>query len=306
MPPSWAWIPIVIGAALAQTLRNTLQRSLTASAGTLGATLVRFLYGLPVAALWVGVLYWWPGSSYKVPSFTGGYFAWVLLGATAQIAATAFLLAAMKERNFIVAVTYSKTEVLQVAAFAALFLHELPSALVLAAIVMATVGVVMISMPRPKPGEPDGPTAWGGKAIFYGLASGAMFALSAVGYRGASLALGDTPAWLCGAWGVLWAQAMQSVMLGGWIAVRSPQTLGVIFRAWRVSTLAGAAGAIASIGWFTAFALQTAAQVRALGMIEVLFSYLVSRRLLKEKLGISEQVGLALVAVGLVVVCAGI
>jgi hypothetical protein len=50
----WLWIPVTIWAAFAQTIRNAVQRGLTAELGTLGATLVRFLYGLPFAALWLG------------------------------------------------------------------------------------------------------------------------------------------------------------------------------------------------------------------------------------------------------------
>lgn len=302
---SWAWIPVVVGAALAQTARNTAQRSLTAQAGTLGATLVRFLYGLPFAALWLAVLYGWSGSTATVPErFDVPYFAWVLLGAVAQIAATAFLLAAMKERNFVVGVTYSKTEVLQVAVFGTLFLGEVPGLMVVAAIVLATAGVVLVSLPRDAAGPQGGRLPWGGRAVAFGLASGACFALSAVGYRGASLSLGtEVPPWIAGAWGVLWAQALQTVLLGGWIAARTPAVLAAVARAWRISLWAGAMGAIASICWFTAFAMTTAAQVRTLGMVEVLFSYVVSRRLLREKLGRTEQIGLVLVVAGLVLVC---
>jgi drug/metabolite transporter (DMT)-like permease len=305
MLPTWAWIPVVIGAALAQTARNAAQRSLTAQAGTLGATLVRFLYGLPFAALWLAVLYGWPGASATVPErFETPYFAWVLLGAVAQIAATACLLAAMKERNFVVGVTYSKTEVLQVAVFGALFLGEVPGVLVVAAILIATAGVLLVSWPRPAEDAESAPRPWGGKAVAFGLASGACFALSAVGYRGASLALGaEVPAWLAGAWGVLWAQSMQTVLLGGWIAWRTPAVLRAVTRAWRISLWAGAMGAAASICWFTAFAMTSAAQVRTLGLVEVLFSYAVSRRLMREKLARTEQIGLLFVATGLLLVC---
>ena len=305
MLPSWAWIPIVIGAALAQTARNTAQRSLTAQAGTMGATLVRFLYGLPFAAAWLALLYFWPGSGISVPArFDAGYFAWIFFGATSQIAATAFLLAAMKERNFVIAVAYSKTEVLQVAVFSSLFLHELPGPVVLVAVCVATAGVLLISIPRAKPGEGPVQLNWGGRVVAFGLASGAGFALSAVGYRGAALWLGPgVEPWVAGAWGVLWAQALQTLMLGGWIAVRSPEVLRAVARAWRISLWAGAMGATASIAWFTGFAMTTAAQVRTLGLVEVLFSYVVSRRLLQEKLGTTEQLGLLLVAVSLVLVC---
>lgn len=301
----YAWIPIVLWAALAQTARNAAQRSLVAQAGTLGATLARFLYGLPFAAAWVMALYALPATSAAVPVFHIGYFGWLMLGAIGQLAATACLLAAMRQRNFVVGVAFSKTDALQVALFATLFLHELPGWVMLAAIGLATAGVVMLSLPpKALAGRPEGAGAWAGLAALYGIASGAGFALSAVGYRGAALQLPGVSPWLIGAWGVLWAQAAQSLLLGGWLALRSPDSLLAIATAWRVSSIAGLAGALASIGWFTAFALTSAANVRTLGMVEVVFSYLVSRRYMQEKLSRSEQAGLLLVLAGLVALCA--
>lgn len=296
---TWAWIPIVLWAALAQTARNAAQRSLVAQAGTLGATLARFLYGLPFAAAWVVLLHALPGTAAAVPGFHAGYFVWLLLGAVSQLAATAFLLLAMKQRNFVVGVAYSKTDALQVAVFATLFLHELPGWVTLLAIALATAGVVLLSWPRKADAAPAGGVrAWAGLAAVYGLASGAGFALSAVGYRGAALQLPGVSPWLAGGWGVLWAQTIQTLLLGNWLAWRSRPALRAMATAWRVSVLAGAAGAAASIGWFTAFALTSAANVRTLGMVEVVFSYLVSHRLLREKLAPAEQAGLLLVLVG--------
>jgi len=295
----WLWIPIVLWAALAQTARNAAQRSLVAQAGTLGATLARFLYGIPFAAAWVLLLHRLPQTAADLPAFHAGYFAWLLLGALGQLAATAFLLAAMKQRNFVVGVAYSKTDALQVALFGALFLRELPGAAALLAIMLATAGVVLLSLPQ-KRAALEG-RAWTSAAAWYGLASGAGFALSAVGYRGAALQIPQSSAWMAGAWGVLLAQTLQTLLLGGWLAWRAPAALRATVRAWRISALAGATGALASIGWFTAFALTTAANVRTLGMVEVVFSYLVSRRMLREKLVPAEQGGLALVLAGLLV-----
>jgi drug/metabolite transporter (DMT)-like permease len=296
---AWLWVPIVLWAALAQTARNAAQRSLVAQAGTLGATLARFLYGIPFAAAWVVLLHLVPATAAALPSFGWGYFGWLLLGALGQLAATAFLLAAMKQRNFVVGVAYSKTDALQVALFGSLFLHELPGVVTMAAIALATAGVVMLSLPQ-KTAALEG-RAWTSGAAWYGLASGAGFALSAVGYRGAALQLPDSSPWIAGAWGVLLAQSIQTLLLGGWLAWRARPALAATATAWRVSTVAGAAVALASIGWFTAFALTTAANVRTLGMVEVVFSYLVSRRLLREKLATLEQAGLALVVTGLLV-----
>ena len=306
MPPppaatvlAWIWIPIVIGAALAQTARNAAQRSLVAQAGTLGATLARFLYGLPFAGAYVLVLHALPATAAAVPRFDAGYFGWLMLGALAQLAATAFLLAAMKQRNFVVGVAFSKTDALQVAMFATLFLRELPGWVTLTAIGLATAGVVLLSIPQKAATQlATDARAWTGRAALYGLGSGAGFALSAVGYRGAALALPDVSPWLTGAWGVLWAQALQSLMLGGWLALRAPASLRAIVTAWRVSVIAGSAGALASVGWFTAFALTSAANVRALGMVEVVFSYLVAHRFMRERLAPAEQAGLVLVLAG--------
>lgn len=294
---AWLWVPIVLWAALAQTARNAAQRSLVAQAGTLGATLSRFLYGIPFAAAWVVLLHQWPATAAPVPEFHAAYFGWLALGALGQLGATAALLAAMKQRNFVVGVAYSKTDALQVALFGSLFLRELPGGVTLAAIALATAGVILLSLPQ-KGAVLEG-RAWTSGAAWYGLASGAGFALSAVGYRGAALQLPETSAWLAGGWGVLLAQSLQTLLLGGWLAWRAPGSLRATVSAWRVSTIAGGTGALASIGWFTAFALTTAANVRTLGMVEVVFSYLVSRRLLREKLAPVEQGGLALVVGGL-------
>jgi drug/metabolite transporter (DMT)-like permease len=296
---TWAWSPIVLWAALAQTARNAAQRSLVAQAGTLGATLARFLYGVPFAAAWVALLHLLPATRGAIPPFDPGYFGWLVVGAAGQLAATAFLLAAMKQRNFVIGVAYSKTDALQVALFGTLLLGELPGWVTLLAMALATAGVVMLSLPQKKGAAAQGASTWTGRAAWFGLASGAGFAFSAVGYRGAALALAGTSPWLIGAWGVLWAQALQSVVLGGWLAWRSRQSLRAITQAWRVSLVAGIAGALASIGWFTAFALTSAANVRTLGMVEVVFSYLVSHRLMREKLSRDEQLGLLLVAIGI-------
>jgi drug/metabolite transporter (DMT)-like permease len=73
-----------------------------------------------------------------------------------------------------------------------------------------------------------------------------------------------------------------------------------VVHAWRVSLLAGAMGAIGSACWFTAMAMQPVARVRMLGLIELYFSYVVSRRVFREKIGGAELIGLVLLAVGLV------
>ena len=281
---AWLWVPIVLWAALAQTARNAAQRSLVAQAGTLGATLARFLYGIPFAAAWVLLLHALPATAAPVPRFGAGYFGWLLLGALGQLAATAFLLAAMKQRNFVVGVAYSKTDALQVALFGALFLRELPGWLDAAgdrarhrrrgdAVAAAEERARWRAAPGParaalvRPGLGRGLRAVGRGLPRRGAAAAGQLALAG---RRLGRAAGAGRCRRC-----CWA--------AGWRCAR-PAALRATVTAWRVSTVAGATGALASIGWFTAFALTTAANVRTLGMVEVVFSYLVSRRLLREKL----------------------
>jgi len=300
---AWLWIPITLWAALAQTLRNATQRHLTGELGTLGATLVRFLYGLPFAFAWLAIVLTWRGDPLPVP--TAVFYGWVTLGAVSQIAATAFLLRVMQERNFALGVAYSKTELIQIAIFGLLVLGDPVSAATALAIAFGTIGVLLLS-----PAEKQHPlralvTGWATPSARIGLASGACFALSVIGYRGAALSLGGTSFLLAGAFGLVVAQLIQTALLGGWLVWRDPQVVKRTLKLWRPSLFAGFMGAAASAGWFTAFAIEPAAHVRTLALIELLFAYVVSRKIFREKLTTLELSGMALLTVGLVVVTLG-
>jgi drug/metabolite transporter (DMT)-like permease len=298
--PAWIWIPIVLAAAGAQTVRNAAQRSLIKSAGTLPATFVRFVYGLPFAVIGlaaVSVI-----SPVGAPTPTAVFVAWVALGAMAQLVATAFLLAAMAQRSFIVAVAYSKTELLQIVFYSIVLLGEPASPAALFAVILATVGVLLLSI-EPAAARRGGASArWWSPAAALGLACGASFALSAVGYRGAALALPDQPPWVAGPYALVFAQLMQSAVLGAWLAARDRPGLRQVMIEWRVSTLAGFMGALASTGWLVAFAMRNAADVRTVGLAEVIYGYAVSRRFFKEAVSGRELAGIVLIALGILVV----
>jgi drug/metabolite transporter (DMT)-like permease len=299
-PAPELWIPITIGAAGAQTLRNAAQRSLTGSLGTLGATLVRFLYGLPFAALWLVLVgHIW---GLDLPTPNAAFLGWVLVGAVTQIAATGLLLRVMAERNFTLGVAYSKSEIIQVAGFGLVFLGDPVSMAATAAIALGTLGVLLLSS-----AQNDHPlrgllVGWTTRSALLGLASGTGFALAAVGFRGAALALGDTSFLMAAAYALVVAQCLQTVLLGAWLVRRDATIIPAIVRAWRGSLVAGFMGAAASGGWFTAMAIEPAAHVRTLGLIELLFSYVISRRVFRERLTRRELLGVALLAVALIVV----
>lgn len=301
--PVWLWIPVTLWAAFAQTLRNAAQRQLTGELGTLGATLVRFLYGLPFAALWLLAVH--TVGQYDFPAGNWSFLGWVLLGAVSQIAATALLLRVMSERNFTLGVAYSKSEIIQVAIFGFVFLGDRINTIVAFAIALGTAGVLMLA-----PADREHPlrallTGWTSRLALLGLASGTGFALSAVGFRGAALALHDTPFLMAAASTLLVAQLVQTLLLGGWLLLRHRDVVTRVLRAWRVSLFAGFMGAAASAGWFTAMAIEPVAHVRTLGLTELLFSYVVSRRIFREHLQRREMIGIALLTLGLIVVTLG-
>jgi drug/metabolite transporter (DMT)-like permease len=300
LPADWLWIPVTIWAAFAQTLRNAAQRSLTDTLGTLGATLVRFLYGLPFAALWLWVVHAVGG--FELPAPNVRFAAWVVVGAVAQIVATALLLRVMAERNFALGVAYSKTEIIQVALFGLVFLGDPVTTVAAAAIALGTLGVLLIA-----PADKERPwralvAGWTSRTALVGLGSGASFALSAVGYRGAALALDGASFLIAAAFTLLVAQAVQTVLLGGWLLARDAAVIGRVFRAWRASLFAGFMGAAASAGWFTAMAIEPVAHVRTLGLIELVFSAIVSRRFFRERMTRREIAGMLLLVAGVVIV----
>lgn len=295
---SWLWIPITLWAAFAQTIRNAAQRHLVPLLGTLGATLVRFLYGFPFAALWLVAVSWVGG--YDWPQLSAAFLLWTVTGAASQIGGTALLLRVMQERSFAAGVGWSKTEVLQVAIFAIVLLGEPLSLSAALGVVLATVGVLLLTSAGGKTGLEALMSGWTSRAALFGVASGAGFAISAVCYRGAALSLTPLPAAISAAWTLAIALFLQILMLGGWLLVRDLPALIRTLKAWRASLLAGFMGAAASAGWFTAMAMEPVAHVRTLGVVELVFSYVVSQRLFHERLGTAEKVGLVLLALGLV------
>ena len=286
---SWLWAVFTVIAAAAQTARNAMQRELTAKLGTVGATHVRFLFGCPFALVFLAGVWAVRGTFPPQPGIA--FSAWILVGALSQILATALMLAAMGERSFVVAIAYTKTEPVQVALFGLAFLGDALNVMTATAILLATAGVIVMSWTRGAGGG-----LW---PVVLGISAGSMFALAAVGYRGAILAL-HTDFVMAATFTLAVGLTVQAVLLSAYLAMRTPAVLRAIVRAWRPSLFAGAMGAFASQFWFLAFALTSAASVRTLGLVEVLFAQGVSHLAFKQPATTREALGILLVVAGVV------
>jgi drug/metabolite transporter (DMT)-like permease len=287
------WIPSTLTAAGAQVARNGLQANLTRQIGTLGATQVRFVFGLPFALVFWFVA--WAIVGGPLPRFTDAAIGYALLGAVTQIAATALMLVAMAQRAFGVAYAYIKTEPVLVALFGVLLLGEHLSALAWLGIVVATSGILLVSVD---------PRAW--RSVFtewrpmaIGIASGAFFGLASVAFRGAIVAMDGGSSLLRALTVMVVVLIVQCLMLGAWLALRDRKAFTGSLRIWRESLVAGFMGALATACWNTALSLTAAANVRTLGLVEMPVAGWFNHRVSGKPLSPREWSGMLIVMAGI-------
>lgn len=282
-----AWVFLSVAAAAFQTLRFMLQKALsmgTLSAG--GATLARFFYSAPfVVALALGYMAWsgadWPGYSPR-------FWAYALTGGLCQILATWCVVALFAHRNFAVGITFKKTEVVQTAIVGFALLGDTVSGAGMAAIMLGLVGVLVLS---DAPGG-AGAARFINRAAGLGLLSGAFFAVSAVTYRGATLEVASADPFLRAVLALAAVTVSQTVAMSAWLMWRETGELTRVIAARKTAVWMGITGMAGSLCWFTAFTLQNAAYVFAVGQIEVIFSIAASVLFFGEKMARKELVGI--------------
>ncbi len=286
------WVWTVLAAALAQTGRNAAQSGLTARLGTLGATNVRFLYGLPFACAFLALAVAATGEA--PPPLTPRAAGFAAFGAAAQIAATALMLKAMRLQGFGVVTAWLKAEPVLVAFTGWLILDEALTLPMLGGIAVAVLGVLILTL---KPGH--------GRAMLrdlgpagLGLLAGLAFGLSAIGFRGAITALEDGGFLIRALTILALTLALQSAALGLWLGWRDRAALTGSLAALRPSLAAGFLGALASAFWFIAFALTTAANVRTLALVEVIFALILARLAFGQRPTGRQLAGIAVLLTG--------
>ena len=288
------WIPVTIAGAFLQNLRNVLQKSLKSRLSTWGATASRFVYAAPLAVLLFAVLSGVTGEGVGVPP--GAFFAYGMAGGLAQILATGLLISLFSHTNFAVATAFTKTEPLQTAVFGIVLLGDRLTVGAAVAILISLVGVILVSVPaRGAAGR------WKlDNKVWIGVLSGGLFGLSAVAYRGASLSLPEGAVILRASATLAFVTVFQALGILGWLAWREREEVARLMRAWRVAALVGLSGMLGSLCWFTAFTLENAAHVRAVGQVEVIFTLAASILFFREKVTPREIAGVLLVAAGVV------
>lgn len=292
------WIPITIGAASAQTIRFMLQKRLKGMAlSTAGATFARFIYSSPLVVV-IAILYATVSDQGR-PDVPAAFWPYMLAGGTSQILATMCVVALFSHRNFAVGITFKKTEVLLSALFGFIILGDTFTPATIAAMLIGLVGVLLLSDP------PGGVGPWHqrifNRATALGLGAGILFGVSGNGYRGASLSLGDGDVFYRAIVTLAFVTVFQTVVMALWLMWRERGEVMRVLAAWRVAGLVGLTSMIGSICWFTAFTMQNAAYVNAVGQIELLFSLMIGAFVFGEKIGTREWQGLLLLTISIVV-----
>lgn len=297
--PSWIWIPITLFAVVMQTVRTAGQKHLTAHLDPIAVTLVRFLFGLPFAALYLVCVAL--GTDQPFPPFNATFIGFTVLGGIAQIVATVLLIYLFSLRNFAVGTTYARTEAFLTAFIGSLFFGEWISAQGWVAIIVSVAGVVVLTIAR---SQVDSPSILGrlwNRAAAIGLGSGLGFALASLSIRKASLSFGIDDFLLTAGITLVVMVCLQTLIMIVYVAVKSPAQFAIIARQWRVSLFVGVTSALGSIGWFTAMTVERAAYVKSLGQIEFVFALLISTLFFRERTTGLELLGMMLVAGGVVI-----
>lgn len=296
------WVWITLAAAFAQNLRSLLQRRLTQRLSVQGAAYVRFLYAVPLAYLLLVLVQ---------PSIPHGASLWRFLsyagvGGVAQIVGTFCLVLAVSRGNFAVGTALSKSEAAQAAIFGLLVLGDAISLALGLGIALSFVGVCLLldwpeaeSKPISLSSAQSGGFGKLGVSFWAGLGAGTSFAIAAVCFRGAATSLPSGTVLERALLTVAAALTLQTLLHGMYIRLREPGQLRKVVGAWPIGLLVGCIGGLASLGWSAAMTLETAAKVRALGQVEMLFTLLTSLLLLGERLSRRELIGLALIVIGL-------
>jgi drug/metabolite transporter (DMT)-like permease len=285
------WIPITVAAASLQVARNATQRSLMGGAGPWGATLVRFLFGLPFSLLFVSVAVALSPGTALHPSLR--FFLLCAVGGVSQITATAALLVCMQRSSFAIGSSLQQSLLPFTAIMGQFLFGDALSPAGWLGVAAVSVGVFGLSWPR------DGFRGDWSAAVF-GLAAGFAFAIGNNVFRHATLTLDAAHLVAAAVATVCVVQAIQSVILVIALALLNRPALIAALRSWRPSLGAGFFGAAASACWFTALAMAPAGPVRAVGVVEIPIAALTGRRMFAEKLTVLQIAAAAVTAVGVV------
>ena len=291
------WIPITIIAAFSQNLRSIFQKKLQENLSNIGATYVRFAYGLPFVIIYFFIVNNFSEDYLSINEINLEFMLYCTIGGVSQIIATFLLLKIFVTSNFAVGTVYSKTEPIQAAFFGFILLHEMITLIGFLGILIGLVGIIITAFSKINKRY-----SLFSSTVLLGLLSGTLFGLSAVMFRGASHSLYTYNFLLSSAFTLLIAISIQTIILTFYIYFTDIKQFYLIVVNWKQSVIVGLFGAVASLCWFYAMSIQNVAYVRALGQIELIFTIFASIFYFKEKFKFTELLGIVITLIGILII----
>ena len=208
---------------------------------------------------------------------------------------TLSLLYLFKFSNFVVGTSLSKTEVIQVAIFEYIILNDKLNISGVIGIVIATSGVIIMTIKDVNFFVKN----LFSKTTLIGLITGLFLGLSVVYFRAAALSLENISSNFAKALSTLFfGLLIQTSIMTVYLLIFEKSEFKKLYNNKFECGLAGLSGFLATLSWFYAFTLIQSSFVRAVGQIEILFSFFSSKYLFKEKLSKIELFGILIFILG--------
>ena len=299
----YIWIIAAIFAAACQTARSAFQKNMITRLGDYGAAYIRFCYALPFTSIiwlvWVNI----PGNS--IPTLSFYSIVLCFLGSIFQILFTYVLMKVFSHKSFAAGIAFSKTEVILIAFLEVIILNVFFSFPLMIGITLGVLSVLFLSYARKAKSILETIklllNSVSSLGTLIGLLSGLLLAASVVTFRMSIISI-DGPLLDRSLFISFIAIIFQTILVGLYLLLFKKDQFFAVIKFWRPSLPAGLCGTGATFGWFVAFGLTTAAEVRAVGQIELIFSILISIIFFREKIRKTELFGIILLGISILII----
>jgi drug/metabolite transporter (DMT)-like permease len=291
----FSWVLFTLMAAFTQAWRNAFQKQLSNTVDSFGVTLSRFIFAFPLALIYL----WWLYDVKPISDtvhFTSLYWIYIIIAALAQIAATMLMIKLFHQKNYAIGVGLAKSEAILAAILGVAFFGQYLSPLAWFGVVLGAFAIYLLS----KGGLQNSKFSW--NTFLIGILSGLGFAITLLLVREASLQLNNLPLLHRAAWVLVCVIGLQSLILMLYLGIFKRPTIVKMYERKGLVLTISFCSCLASLGWFTATSMQTAALVTTLGQIEMIFSLLISAFFFKEKLVRTDHWGLFWIVIAAIIV----
>mgnify|MGYP000583788366 CR=1 FL=1 len=296
------WFYLTILAVIFQVQRNLLQKNLRSKLSTVEASWARVFFVLPLLLIVLAYLVTIRRDFFV--NIDPIFYLYCFGTGIAQILATLCLVELFSRKNFSIGVSYTKTDTIQTAILASIFLSESLPAMGIFAVIMAFVGVVLLnSVDYSKGGLL--------KKVFHknallGLGSGFFLSITTIFMKKATLMVntqqGDKVLSVIIVFIIYIGMQNIAYIFYESYKNRLSETVSNMLSQWKKVSLVSFFSMLGTMCWIGAFLLQKVAYVKLVAQIEVLISLIISHKLLKEKNLKGEVVGMFLLVASVALV----